>query len=167
MQSSAMAAGVKVAVPPSSDPGYRLRPARRGDRDSAFDLLVQLGYEKLTRDGVGSALAWVLSHPEMEVVVAADALDKPIGLVSFSHRPQLRLSGRVFTIDELVVAAAWRAKGVGKALLLAAVTRAKILGVKRVELASHRGRESYARDFYVKNGFSEQDSAVLRHKDFG
>lgn len=164
---SAMAAGVKPAASPSSEAGFRLRPARRGDRDAVYELLLQLGYDKLSRDAVGSALAWVLSHPEMEVVVAADALDKAIGLISFSHRPQLRLGGRIFTIDELVVSAAWRNKGVGKALLAAAVARARILGVKRVELTTHRGRDSYARAFYEKNGFSEKDSAVVRHKDFG
>lgn len=158
---------MKAGVSPTSDPGYRLRPARRGDRDAAFTLLAELGYDKLTRDAAGSALAWVLSHPEMEVVVAADPLDKPIGLVSFSHRPQLRLGGRIFTIDELVVSSAWRGKGVGRSLLAAAVNRAKILGVKRVELSTSRKRESYELEFYAKNGFAEVESAILRHKEFG
>jgi GNAT superfamily N-acetyltransferase len=76
----------------------------------------------------------VLSHPEAEVYVAADAQDRPIGLLSLSHRPQLRLSGRVATIDELVVSAAWRRKGVARALMQRALERARVLSVKRVEL---------------------------------
>jgi GNAT superfamily N-acetyltransferase len=68
------------------------------------------------------------------VYVAGDAQDRPIGLLSLSHRPQLRLSGRVATIDELVVALAWRRKGVARALMQRALERAKVLSVKRVEL---------------------------------
>ena len=67
---------------------------------------------------------WVLSHPEIEVYVAADAQDRPIGLLSLSHRPQLRLSGRV----------AWRRKGVARALMQRALERSRVLSVKRVEL---------------------------------
>jgi GNAT superfamily N-acetyltransferase len=66
--------------------------------------------------------------------VAADAQDRPIGLLSLSHRPQLRLSGRVATIDELVVSTAWRRKGVARALMQRALERARVLSVKRVEL---------------------------------
>jgi hypothetical protein len=39
------------------------------------------------------------------------------------------------------------------------------LGVKRIELATHRGRTSYKRSFYEKNGFIEVDAAVLRLAD--
>jgi GNAT superfamily N-acetyltransferase len=76
----------------------------------------------------------VLSHPEIEVYVAADAQDRPIGLLSLSHRPQLRLAGRVATIDELVVMLVWRRKGVARALMQRALERARVLSVKRVEL---------------------------------
>ena len=76
----------------------------------------------------------MLSHPEIEVYVAADAQDRPIGLLSLSHRPQLRLAGRVATIDELVVSKAWRRKGVGRALVQRALERTRVLSVKRLEL---------------------------------
>jgi hypothetical protein len=46
-----------------------------------------------------------------------------------------------------------RASGSPKELPLDAV---------RVELHTRRSRESYARDFYVKNGFVEVDSALMR-----
>ena len=70
----------------------------------------------------------------IEVHVAADGSDRPLGLLSFSHRPQLRLSGRIATIDELVVLPAARRQGVGLALVQRALERAKVLSVKRVDL---------------------------------
>jgi len=35
----------------------------------------------------------------------------------------------------------------------------------RVELTTNRTRESYARAFYTKNGFSEVNSAVMRRRE--
>ena len=137
----------------------KIRRARRGDRESIAALLKELGYPDA---GDAGSLLWVLNHPEVEVWVAVDKLDRPVAFLSLSHRPQLRLSGRITTIDELVVSEAWRGKGVGSQLLATAIDRAKALSAKRVELMTHRGRESFRRSFYVKNGFVEADTAVLR-----
>jgi len=105
---------------------------------------------------------WVLNHPEIDVIIAADNLDRVIGFVSLSHRPQLRLRGRIATIDELVVAEGWHNKRVGTKLLAAALARASALSVKRVEIHTHKGRASYRRSFYERNGFVEIDSVILR-----
>ena len=114
-----------------SAPAFRVRLARRGDGEQFGTLLAELGHS-----GAGDTptVHWVLSHPEIEVHVAADASDRPLGLLSLSHRPQLRLSGRIATIDELVVLSSARRQGVGRALVLRALERAKVLSVKRVEL---------------------------------
>jgi GNAT superfamily N-acetyltransferase len=141
----------------------KIRPARRGDRDGIALLLKELGY---TEGCDPSTLLWVLNHPEVDVFVAADHLDRPVAFVSLSHRPQLRLRGRITTIDELVVTEAWRGKGVGSKLLATAIDRAKALSSKRVELLTHRGRESFRRSFYEKNGFVQADSAVMRLAEF-
>ena len=77
-------------------------------------LLGALGYEAGTDY---QTVNWVISHPEMELFVAADAQDRVVGLITLSHRPQLRLRGRVLSVDELVVAPEWRRKGVGRALI--------------------------------------------------
>jgi GNAT superfamily N-acetyltransferase len=137
----------------------KIRRARRGDRESIAMLLKELGYPEA---GDAGSLLWVLNHPEVEVWVAVDKSDRPVGFISLSHRPQLRLAGRITTIDELVVAEAWRGKGVGSTLLATAIDRAKALSAKRVELKTHRGRASFRRGFYEKNGFVEADSAVMR-----
>jgi N-acetylglutamate synthase-like GNAT family acetyltransferase len=136
-----------------------VRQARRGDAEAIKSLLGELGY---TRGGDAATVNWIISHPEMEIFVAADSLDKAIGVVALSHRPQLRLQGRVASIDELVVAAQWRRRGVGRALVKRAVERAKVLSVKRVELVSHRPRAEAPRAFYEACGFAEADVIAFR-----
>jgi GNAT superfamily N-acetyltransferase len=116
---------------PATAPGFRVRLARRGDGEQLGMLLAELGHAG-ARDT--ATVHWVLSHPEIEVHVAADGSDRPLGLLSFSHRPQLRLSGRIATIDELVVLPNARRQGVGRALVQRALERARVLSVKRVEL---------------------------------
>jgi GNAT superfamily N-acetyltransferase len=107
---------------------------------------------------------WIISHPEMEIFIAADSLDKAIGLATLSHRPQLRMGGRMATIDELVVTQSWRRRGVGRELLKRAVERAKVLTVKRLEMMNHAGRSDGARAFYEACGFEEADALVFRLK---
>jgi GNAT superfamily N-acetyltransferase len=127
--------------------------------EAIASLLGELGYPNAPDV---STVHWVLSHPEMDVLVAADPLDKPIGLITLSHRPQLRMKGRIATIDELVVAQAWRRKGIGRTLVKRALERAKALTARRVELHTHKGRAEMAKAFYEACGFSEVDSVVMR-----
>jgi len=138
---------------------FRLRNARRGDVEAIALLLGELGYPNAPD---ASTVHWVLSHPEMEVICAVDALDKPIGLITLSHRPQLRMKGRIATVDELVVTERWRRKGVGRTLVRRAIERAKSLSAKRVELNTHKGRGEVVRSFYEACGFAEADALVLR-----
>jgi GNAT superfamily N-acetyltransferase len=100
----------------------------------------------------------------MRVLVAEDANRRVVGMLSLSHRPQLRLGGTLVTIDELVVAERARGSGVGRALLRRAQDIASDTGALRVELTTNRTRESYERAFYAKNGFIEANSAVMRSK---
>jgi len=138
---------------------YKIRQARRGDRDGIGVLLKELGY---TDAADSNTQLWVLNHPEIDVFVAVDHLDRPIGFISLSHRPQLRLRGRIATIDELVVSESWRRKGAGSKLIAAAVARAKALSARRVELLTYPDRASSARDFFQRNGFELADTAVMR-----
>jgi N-acetylglutamate synthase-like GNAT family acetyltransferase len=137
----------------------KIRPARRGDQQAIAELLRQLGYADA---GDSHTQLWVLNHPEIFVFVATDHLDKAIGFISVSLHPQLRLRGRIATIDELVVAEAWRKKGVGSRLLATAVSRAKELQAKRIELLTAPDRAAAGREFFKKNGFGEADTAVMR-----
>ena len=110
----------------------------------------------------GQTVTWIISHPEMELIVAADALDKVMGVVALSHRPMIRLAGRIATIDELVVGAPFRRQGVGRELMKRAVERAKVLGVKRVEIQTLAGQDPGATTFLQKVGFADAGVGVYR-----
>ncbi|WP_338865458.1 GNAT family N-acetyltransferase [Myxococcus stipitatus] len=123
-------------------------------------LLRELGYPQGTDQ---QTVHWVVSHPEIEIFVAGDAQDRPVGMLSFSHRPQLRLRGRVGTIDELVVTESWRRRGVGRALIKQILERCKVLSAKQLQLVSPLATTPETRAFYIACGFSEVDAGVFRH----
>lgn len=112
--------------------------------------------------GDSSAVTWIISHPEMELMVAADSLDKVIGVISLSHRPLMKLGGRAAMIDELVVAKSWRRKGVGRELLKRAVERAKVLSVKRLEIHSLDRVDDAVMAFMASCGFEQAHIGVFR-----
>ena len=149
---------VQRAAPGASAP-FRVRPARRGDAEAIGELLRALGHPQGTD---AATMNWVVSHPEMELFVAADGHDRPVGLVTLSHRPQLRLRGRVVTIDELVVAPEHRRQGVGRALITRALERAKALSAKQVEIATHPCGHEEALAFLTACGFSPADAVLAR-----
>ena len=137
--------------------GFKVRPARRGDASPITALMAELGFT-----GDAATVTWIVSHPEMELLVAADALDKAIGIVCLAHRPQIRLGGRVASIEELMVTQAWRRKGVGRELLKRAVERSRVLGVKRLEIQSLTAVAPEAAAFFVACGFVAADTSVFR-----
>lgn len=140
--------------------GIRLRPARRGDRDGIYALLTHLGVS-LSVFEQSNTLSWTVSHPECEVTLAVDSLDRPVGMICFSHRPKLRVGGRLGTVDEFIVHEGLRRKGIGSALLNWALSRARILGCKRVELSVD---SSAGREFLIRHGFSETGQRVMSFK---
>ncbi len=140
--------------------GVNVRRARPGDASHVYALVEQLGYHPDHR-GFDETFAQVVRHPEAAVYVAVEGL-RVIGYCAMSQRPQIRLGGRAASIDELVVDERRRGDGIGTALLDAAITYARGLGCKRVDLNTARVRQSYQRGFYVAHGFTEVDSALLR-----
>ena len=140
--------------------GVQVRRGRPGDAGSVLALVRQLDYAPDER-GFDETFAQVVRHPEAAVFVATEGL-RVIGYLALSHRPQIHLGGRIAVIDELIVDVGRRGRGVGSALIDAALTHARGLGCRRVELSTSRARESFARGFYSAHGFVEADAALLR-----
>lgn len=138
---------------------FKIRQARRGDRAGLAELLRGYGYPNAADT---NTMLWVFKHPEIDLFVAVDAMDRPVGYVSLSLRPQLRLCGRIATIDEFIVDAGWLDKGVPKALLDAALERARGMDARRIEVTSHECR-TIGPDFWVGQGFTSIDNEVLRY----
>jgi GNAT superfamily N-acetyltransferase len=130
---------------------YKIRPLKRGDRDAAFRLLAEDGWTVQARDQE-QVLSWVVQHPELESFVAHDAaaFSRLVGMITMSHRPQLRLGGRVAAIDLFVVPPQHRGRGIGHDLLLQALRRAEALGCKQVEIQL---LPEERHEFFEKTGF--------------
>lgn len=143
-------------TPPPS-PAVRFRSARRGDASSLVSLLSEEGLA-----GDTHTVGWIISHPEMEVMVATDLQDKAIGFVTLAHRPTLKLGGRAATIDELVVSKSWRRRGIGRELLRRAVERARVLSVKRLEVQSFATPSEGLAAFFRVCSFEQSPSGIFR-----
>ena len=138
-----------------------MRRARPGDALGLRRLLRELGYEPRDPRATDETIAQVVRHPEAAVFVAVEGIDV-LGYIALSHRPQMRLGGRLASIDELVVSEGHRGTGVGTRLLDAAITHARSLHCVRLEVEQRRSRDSYGRRFYQERGLAEVDSAVMR-----
>lgn len=136
---------------------YKVRPARRGDAAPLVQLLAEEG---MVADA--HTVTWIISHPEMELMVAADMLDKAIGFVTLSHRPILKMGGRSATLDELLVTKSWRRKGVGRELLKRVVERAKVLSVKRLEVQTLSAVNDELKAFFNACGFDQANVGIFR-----
>jgi GNAT superfamily N-acetyltransferase len=141
----------------------RVRLAVANDRDVIYALIAELGYPDVDRSRFDVTFDALLKRSDLWVLIAEDKANrKVLGLASMSERPQLRLGASLVTIDEFVISGAARGRGVGALLLAEAKSCAVARGAKRLQLDTNRQRESYRRGFYLKNGFSEADSAVMR-----
>lgn len=125
-------------------------------------IVALLAQQNITTDA--NTVTWIISHPEMEIFVAADQLDRPIGFATLSHRPLLKTGGRAASIDELNVTPAWQRKGVGRELLRKVVERAKVLTVKRLEVQTYGAATPEVTAFFRACGFDAADVGVFRLK---
>ena len=139
-----------------------VRRARPGDALGVRKLLQELGYQIGDARASDETIAQVVRHPEAAVFVAVEGVATVVGYIAVSHRPLMRLGGRLATVDELVVMESRRGQGIGTQLLEAAMAHARSLHCVRIEVEQRRGRESYERGYYQRRGFVEVDSAVLR-----
>lgn len=142
-----------------------LRRATAADGVAIRELLVELGYAQLADAPLAgeltSTLAQILADAARDTWVA-EARGLVVGLMSLSTRPHLRVAGLIVTVEELVVRETERGAGVGTALVRLAQEHTVRVGARRLELLTNRTRPVYERGFYVKCGFTEANSAVMR-----
>jgi len=143
---------------------YRIRPLKRGDKDAVFRLLAADGWVVPAHEQE-TVLSWVVQHPEMESLVAhhVASYSSVFAVLTMSHRPQLRLGGRVASLDLFVVAEAHRGRGVGSDLLAQALRRSEALGCKRVELILPGAREQ-RHEFFESHGFARSGNDLYVRK---
>lgn len=86
--------------------------------------------------------------------VAVDRADEPVGFVAAC------LVDRQFHISELSVALAHQRKGLGRALMVAAIAAARADGYRRVTLTTYRDLP-WNGPFYSELGFAEIEASAL------
>jgi GNAT superfamily N-acetyltransferase len=150
-----------IGPQPGSSKDYRVRPLKRSDRDAIFKLLAEDGWVVNTGDQE-TAVSWIVQHPEMESWVAHDAasFSRLLGFITMSHRPVLRLAGRIAFIEDFAVAREARGRGIGTDLLDNVMRRVANLACKRVEV-SLPGKADGRHTFFEEKGFVRSAEGLL------
>lgn len=128
----------------------RVRPARAGDAEQISVLIAGLGFEA-GPEVVGANLAF-LSDRGLVPLVAEAGEEEVVGCISISVMHVLHRPAPVGRLSMLVVAPAWRGKGVGRALVEQALEVLRRAGCGLCEVTSNQALlEAHA--FYEKLGF--------------
>ena len=144
------------------------RKASQTDALQLAELLLDIGWfeglksqppETLSRQ-VELRIAQCLADDSHSIYVAQSAMDQIVGYSSVHWLPYLFMNGPDGYVSELFVRANARGQGVGKQLLQVVKAEARSRGCARLSLINLRTRESYSRNFYVKDGWEERSEAA-------
>jgi len=143
--------------------GLQIRPAQRADAPRLAALIGQLAASigessPLTEEYVQRYLDW----PGCDILVAEEG-DQVVGLLSYSLHPNLYHAGQVGLIEEFVVDAAVRHRGVGSALMDRLLQQLVAQGCVEVSVSTLLSNLK-AISFYRAHGF--QDEALLLERHF-
>lgn len=106
-------------------------------------------------------IATYLASPASKILLAIEN-GRPVGLLSYSTRPDLFHAGTCCFIEELVVAEEKRGQGIGSLLLKAVLDDARQSGWPEVSL-SVLPQNSGAQRLYRQLGFVEESVLLEQH----
>ncbi len=106
-------------------------------------------------------LARIIGNPAVGTVLVAHVDDVPVGMVNVLFTESTALGARVALIEDMVVTAASRGKGIGTMLMQAAFQAARAEGCKRITLLSDAHNTGALR-FYAHHGFGRSGMVPLR-----
>jgi 8-oxo-dGTP diphosphatase len=140
-------------------PGVLIRQARLEDEESILDLLRLIpGNAAMDAAQRAAAAQRLRESPALETLVA-ESEGRVVGFLTLSFMPGL--SGLRALIGEMAVAPEQRRRGIGGALVEAAIQRASQRGARNLLVDTARGDES-AQEFYRACGFEAGGVAPLR-----
>lgn len=105
-------------------------------------------------------VAALLASDACRLLVARDETGEIVGTLTLAVYP-IPSGWRVW-IEDVVVDGSARGRGVGEALVRAALDRAAALGARSVELTSNPGREA-ANRLYPRLGFRQRETNAYRY----
>ena len=138
-----------------------IRPPRDADAAALADLSGQLGYPVAVEE-LGQRMAAVEANEHAAVLVATDAVDRPIGWVHVELKRSL-VAPLTAQIVGLVIDEAVRSAGIGKELLAAAEAWALARGCHRMLVGTRTTRER-AHRFYAREGYTLQKTSYFFEK---
>jgi len=103
----------------------------------------------------------IIRNPEIGQIFVAEVDGVIQGMVMLLFTVSTFLGRKVALLEDMVVAPAWRSKGLGTLLINHAVDFARREGFGRITLLTDRDNES-AQHFYSSKGFSESEMIVFR-----
>ncbi len=140
---------------PSPAGATQFRPCRSTDFDAVLQLLRQLWPDKpVNPAALREVFDRALASDAQAYLCAVDG-DRVIGFASLTIKNSLWHEGRLAHVDELVVEATWRNRGIGAQLLGQIIELARRKGSRRVELDSALYRTD-AHRFYQRLGFENR-----------
>jgi len=138
------------------------RPATIRDAAAVAELLGSLGYPKHI-SSFRPIFEQALQDWNLKIVLAEHG-QACLGLLTLLTSISLRLGGPLVSIEELVVHPGMRGRNLGNQLVEQAKGHARRFGAPVLEVHTTMSRESFKRQFYIKNGFVRAESCVLRWK---
>ena len=139
-----------------------IRAARANDAPAIVRLIRDMAADEGERSSISEAdVCAYLSHPRCTLLVA-DVEGHVVGLTSCFVRPSLYHAAPAMLLDDLVVSAEQRGKGVGTALLDAALRRAATLGCAEVSAAVMPDNTGALR-FYRSRGLTDEAIFLEKH----
>jgi GNAT superfamily N-acetyltransferase len=135
-----------------------IRKATLEDETQVLALLKQLltssGEASESWDGDPAPIRRILENPELGSILVADDNGEIAGLTTLSFPFAIRCNGRYTCIEENIVDAKHRGKGVGGTLLKAAIAEAKAQGCDELQVnnPSEMGYPLYIRHDLKDNG---------------
>ncbi len=106
-------------------------------------------------------LARIIAHPAVGTVLVAHEYAVAVGMVNVLFTESTALGARVALVEDLIVTAGARGKGIGTLLLQAALQAARTQGCKRITVLTD-GHNTGALRFYARHGFGRSGMVPLR-----
>ena len=146
-----------------------IRKANEADAVAIVEILHNLGWfahlkpemHEQTVQQIKQQIALYEQNSSHSIYVAEpvknSSLNHALGYVTVHWLPYLFLLSSEGFISELFVHSYHRGQGIGKALLDAVISEAADRGCSRLMLVNSKNRESYQRQFYIKQGWLERE----------
>jgi ribosomal protein S18 acetylase RimI-like enzyme len=139
-----------------------IRQATAGDGPAIAEMIQELAAAGDDVSPVTPAYAEDYLRAAHSQVLLAEEAGQPVGMLTYSVRPNLYHAGPSAMIEELVVRGGSRGRGVGSALLTEVVARLVEIGCTEASVTVMPDNEA-AQRLYRRHGFVDEAVFLERH----